>query len=377
MEFYIETGELQRAIKFLQVVAKVNEVGLPGRILIEANENNSIEFTVNSKPIAITHLARDVAVKTPGTISILYSKIKSFVTLSAPWNGTYGTKGFLFVAYGQDIKVFSDTVYEDGRTSKGKLKLDYFDPQMAIKPKSFNQPSFILNSNIFKTALSKIIYAIDPGETRPSIQGMNMRFDEENIYFAGTNGYVLSEYKVKNISNLTEGSFNLKYDYVMAVKRAVIEETQLFFEIDGGTIRTKFGDTCIYGSMVIGHLFPEYKKNLESYSNYVSLNKDVLSGILIQFGDVLDSDDYNRLTFSIKGNKLSVYNDYAQFEYDGDIEYQNTFEIDVNGVNMHNTVDAIKDDSILVKFSDNKSSLIFDSANFQDQKALILPISRR
>jgi hypothetical protein len=44
---------------------------------------------------------------------------------------------------------------------------------------------------------------------------------------------------------------------------------------------------------------------------------------------------------------------------------------------MIQTVDVIKDDKILMQFSDDKGVLLFDSGNFEDQKALIAPLRRR
>jgi DNA polymerase III sliding clamp (beta) subunit (PCNA family) len=377
MEFYIDTNELQRVVKLLGSTAKTNVVGPAGLILMEAFEDNTVSFLSNNGVLAISTTATDVIVKNPGTILVSYSAIKSFIMPFSPWNGTFGAKGFNILAEGNNISLKVDNIYEDGKKSKGKLKLDSFDAFSVRQPKSFDGDTFVLNSNIFKTAVSKILYAIDPNDNRQSIQGMNIRFDADNIYFAGTNGLVLSEYKIKNISELTEGNFVLKHSFIMSLKSAILEETQLSFGVNKSNIKVEFGNACLYGTMDIGSVYPNYAPNLEAFENTVKLSKEVLISGLAPFVDVLDSDDYNRLTLSIKDRKVVMYNDMAKFEYSGEVAFEGDFVIDINGILMSQTVYAIKDDSLYMKFSNDKGLLIFDSANFEDQKALITPIRRR
>ena len=44
---------------------------------------------------------------------------------------------------------------------------------------------------------------------------------------------------------------------------------------------------------------------------------------------------------------------------------------------MKETVEHIKDDKVLLKFSNETGCLVFDSSNFENQKALITHIRRR
>lgn len=377
MKFYIDTGDLQRIIKLLSVTAKLNTSETKGRILIEANEGNTVLFVSNNNSTAISITSNKVSVKEPGITSIVYSKIKSFVSSFKPWNETHGAKEFYFKSNDKSLSISVNNVYDNGKKSKGKLKIGLYNAFNIQKPKPFGEANFILNSNIFRTALSKVLYAIDPNEIRQFIQGMNVRFDKSNIYFAGTNGRMLSEYTIKNISNLKTGNFIFKYDFIMGLRRALGDETQLFFEIDGRSVKVQFDDVCFVGRMVIGHEFPDYNSNLEAFSNKIVLDKEILMSLLNPFIDVLDADDNNRVTFSIDDKKMSIYNDYANFDYDDGVGYDDKFIIDINGMFMIQTIDAIKDDKILLKFSDDRGCLIFDSANFNDQKALITPIRRR
>jgi hypothetical protein len=65
------------------------------------------------------------------------------------------------------------------------------------------------------------------------------------------------------------------------------------------------------------------------------------------------------------------------FDYDEKVDYDKEFVIDVDGKAMIDTVNAIKDDVLLLKFSHDMGCFIFDSGTFEDQKALITPVRRR
>ena len=98
---------------------------------------------------------------------------------------------------------------------------------------------------------------------------------------------------------------------------------------------------------------------------------------LSPFNDILDADDHYRLTFLVEKKKLTLYNDDASFICDCVIDYGKKFIIDLNGKKVYQTVEAIKDDIILIKFTNDVSHVIFDSGNFENQAGLVTYIKRR
>lgn len=377
MHFSIETSELQRIVRLLGVVAKVNIFDFTGQILIEANQDNTVLFTANNGSTTITIPTDKVKINTPGSVTILYSKMKGFINSFSLWNDSHGTKEFSFISDGNNLNILVNTVHENGKKSKGKLKLRCFNDMRLQKPKPFDKTSFILNSNIFKKIVAKIIYAVDSNEARVYIQGINISFEDNEIYFVGTNGLTLSEYKIKQSNNLVGTNYVLKYDFVMGLRRTLTEETQIFFEIDGQSVKAKFDNVVFSGRLVVGHDYPEYKPVLEKFTDTVVVNKEALMGVLSPLIDLLDSEDNNRLSLEIKDRKIALFNDNARFDCDFDVDHDGDFEIDINGKFLYSTIDAINDDKILIKFTDELGVLIFDSGNFEDQKSLITPIRKR
>jgi len=377
MDFSIETGDLQKAIKLLSVTAKVNVLDSTGRVLITADENSIVTFLSNNGSTSLSFTSDRVEVRVPGTAVIDYGKIKSFVSSFHAWNDEDGVKDFHLGLHNNFLDVSVVNTHENGKVSKGNLQLKVYDVNSVLEPKKFGKPNFVLNSNIFRTATSKVLYAINPSDTRAFLQGMNVVFTENEICFVGTDGQRLSEYKVKNISDLDEGMFLLRYDFIMGLRRVVDSESQLSFEFDDRTVKAAFDDVVFWGRTIIGHEFPDYKPILASFDNSIVLDKEVLMSSLLPFADILNPEDNYRLTFSLVNGEMILSCDMAEFTYDGAVEYDGSFVIDVNGQYMIQTIEVIKDDKITIRFSDDDGVLIFDSGNFGDQKALITPIRRR
>jgi DNA polymerase III sliding clamp (beta) subunit (PCNA family) len=378
MKFAINVDSLQRAIKVLGIVVRTNAEDGTGKILIESGHQGVI-FTANNGITAISFTATNVDILTPGAVAIEYGRIKAFVFSYKPWNGESGADNFQFVSDERHTKITIDNKYSNGKTAKGELRLNNFNSSLVTKLPPFGEVNFILNSTIFKTATNKILYAINPlvDNIQPALQGMNIQFDKDSIFFAGSNGVVLSEYQVKNMGDYVEGNIALQYDFIMGLRRLITENIQLLWDVKGNKVSVKFGEVIYVGRKIIGHEFPEYKPVLDRYTDYINLSKEFFIDALHPFVDVLDVDDNCRLTIEIKDKLLKVFNPQATIEAELDIAGGLDFSIDLNGKLLIQTIEAIKDDYILFKFSDAKGFAIFDSSTFNDQKALISSIKKR
>jgi len=378
INFTISTDSLQRAIKVLSVVVRANAVDATGRILIEATENK-VDLIANNGITAIIFSADKVKVTEPGTTSIAFSKIRSFAMSFKQWDGETGAREFGFTSDERIIKVSVSNIYENGKSSKGNLKLPVFNPALVSKPSAFGKPEFVMNSSIFRAATSKVLYAINPqvDVNYIALQGMNMNFDEDHIYFVGCDGVALSEYQVNNVTDKIDGSVNLQYDFFMGLRRLLNENMQSFWEITGNRVAVKFDDIVFIGRTIIGHEYPEYRASLDNYTDYLNLSKEFLMTTLAPFMDVLEPEDHFRLTMEIKDKTLKFFNDFANIETEQNIQGGLDFSIDINGKLLIQSVDAIRDDNVLFKFSDGEKPIIFDSSTFNDQKSLIQPLIKR
>lgn len=379
MEFSIGVGELQYIIKLLGISAKRNTEEPEGRLVIEA-QDNKVMFLANNGSVAIQYDYKG-AVAVDGAASVVFNKFFSFLNPFYPWDGDSGAKEVKFkLVDNKAVNMYIENVFEDGHISKNKLRLNYYNPYSVERPDSFGKPTFILNSNILKTAISKVQYVVNPAERREQIQGIKVEFDEDNVYFVGTDGVLLSEYRVENKNELAGEKFHIRYDFMTDLHKVlshIEEETQIFVEIDNNKIKAKFDQVYLEGRLNIGHEFPEHRPALESFTDTVLIKKMVLMGALNPIMDVLDKDDYNRLTIELNGKNFRIYSDDSNFEYDGELDFNGEFIADVNGKSLRKIIEAIRDDKLLFKFSHPLGALIFDSDLQRNQNTLITPIRRR
>jgi DNA polymerase III sliding clamp (beta) subunit (PCNA family) len=378
MEFNISTTSIQRAIKVLGVVVKANALDATGRVLIEAR-NGKVVFTANNNSTGLSFTATDVEILKEGSVAIVYNKIKSFVMSYKPWDEESGAKTFKFSATDKITKITVENVYQDNKSAAGELSLANFNTALTAKIPPFENVDFSLNSTIFRAAVNKILYAINPqlDFNQPALQGMNVKFDDDSIFFAGSDGVVLSEYQVKNVSGRIEGDITLQYDFIMGLRRLLVDDLNLDWEVKGNRVSVRFENILYVGRRIIGHEFPAYQAVLDNYTDHINLNKEFIMGSLYPFNDVLDPEDNFRLTLEIKDKTLRIFNIQAKIEAEQDIAGGFNFSIDLNGKHLIQTIEAIKDDYILFKFSDSKGFAIFDSSHFEDQKALISCIKKR
>jgi len=381
MEFKIETHELKYAIKLLSAAVVPSTTDSPGRILIEAS-NKGVLFLVNNNSVAVEYLSTNCEVKAEGKTSIIFSKLQTFILPFNSWNDKAGSKETTFKivekATEKFVLVHVDNVLDDGSNFDGELKLTIWDTYSIQKPNPFNKANFILNCGLMKSAISKILYAVNPDEVREHLQNIKVEFSNELITFVGTNGVSLSEYEMQNISGEKDSSFTIKYDLMAALEKTLpLDDTQLFIEVTPNRIKSKFNDVLVEGTQIIGREYPKYKPTLNAFSNQVKLNKKALLNVMVPAQGVLDPDDHFRLTVEIRNGKLHLYNDNVKFKSNLKLDFGEDFVIDVNGQLMKKTIESIIDDAILMKFSDATGVLIFDSANHENQKSLLTPIRRR
>jgi DNA polymerase III sliding clamp (beta) subunit (PCNA family) len=380
MEFSISVYELKLISKLLGICAKRNTEDPIGRVVIEV-QDNEIMFLANDGSVAIQYVSNKGATTSDGVASVVYNNLASFLTPFDPWDGNIGAKEAKFKLIDmKSVNMSIENVFDGGTVSKNKLRLEYHNAYSVARPDSFNKATFILNSEMLKTAINKVVYVINPSEKKEQIQGMNLLFNEDNVYFAGTNGVMLSEYKIKNSNKLNEVSFHVRYDFITALHRALAtleEETQVFIEIDNDKIKAKFGNVYIDGRLNIGRDFPHYKPPLESFTETVVLDKIMILAALDPIKDILDSDDYNRITVEMSDKRFKVRSEDYNFEWDGELDFDGEFIVDVNGKDVRKIIDAIKDEKLLFKFSHDLGPLIFDSEERRNQNTLITPVKRR
>jgi len=377
MEFYISASVLQKVVKQLGVVAKTNAKDFTGLISIEALEDNVIRFVANNTTNSLLVIVNeDVLVRTPGIFVVEFGKFKSFVLSFPAWSEGRGVKEFKIYVDNNKLFVSASNTTQNRKAAKAKLKLLGYDVYSVRQPMPFTGPMFSLNAALFQEATSKVLYAVDPADSRPFITGVYFAIEKERICFAGTNGRLISEYVFgTDQPNSTVGEFLLKYDFVVNLKRLVDNEDVIQFEFDEKSVKAKCNNRILYGRLLVGHQFPNYRAPLENFKHELVLDKDLFD--VSPMVESLNADDNFRLTIELQDGNLLLYNELAKLKYENVVDFSEAFTADVNGLFLKATIDSIKDSQVVFRFTHSDTPLIFDSAAHKNQRSLIMPLRKR
>jgi DNA polymerase III sliding clamp (beta) subunit (PCNA family) len=371
---------VQRAVKLLSVSAKVNTLSFEGRILVRAEED-SVKFLSNNGKTGVSYVV-PAKVITPGETSVVYSKIKSFLMTFQPWDGETGAEEFHFIMENGKMNIKTSVKHLNGQIAKSNLKVDTIRSDNIPKIEAVEEPNMILNSSIIKTAVDKVLYAVNPKDTQTNYaQCICMIFTEDHVSFVATDGRVLCEYKVNNDCSLKEGAYLLTHEFIMGLRRIIVDDVQLFWQIDKRIAKVDF-DNIIFQGYIQGinlkSEYPDYKKQFTLFDSSVELERDMLVNGLSSFVDILDGEDFNRVSFEIKDKKLSIRTDVSNFEVeDTNLPEDLSVIVDVNGKDMLNTLYSMSDEDVAIKFIDETKGLVFDSIGFEKQKAYVTNLMRR
>lgn len=380
MEFLVKTQDMQRAIKLLSVVAKVNTASFEGRVLI-STETDKVKFLVNNGKTGMVHTI-PAKVIDEGEVSVVYGKIRVFIMTFLPWDGTVGAEEFVFKSDGTKLSINASSLHLNGAVAKSELKVDLIETESIPRISSIESPNMILNSSIIKTAVDKVLYAVS---TKDSIVAYTMCicmiFSDEFIKFVATNGRVLCEYKVKNDCSIKGGAYLLTHEFITGLRRIITDDVQLFWHVSANVAKIDFDNTLFQGyiqQIDLKDQYPDYEQKFSLFETVISVDRDVLLSGLQSFVDILNGDDFHRVSFIIENNKLILNTDVSHFElFDESFPADLQMAIDVSGKDMLNTLHSISDSNIKLKFIDKDNGLVFESAGYDLQQAYVVNLVRR
>jgi len=375
MEFFIKTDAAQRAVKLLSVTAKVNTYSFDGQILIKTLEDKVLFLSNNGQSGISCEVPAKI--KSPGETTVTYSKMKSFIMTFASWDGETGSKEFQFITKAPRLNINVKTTLENGTKTNSSLKLDQMKSSAFVSHVKLNEPNLIINSSLLKSAIDKAIYAIDPNSGIDYVKGLRILVDGKTIRFTSTNAKVLSDYAVSgNNTKLEDGDYFLSYEFIMGLRRVLIDDAQLFFEITSKKTILAIDDVIFWSTTLSYKDYPEYMGIFEKFEKSIEVERETLLNGITSFADVLNTEDYNRVTVSVKDNVLSLISDDALFEYPGIIS-KDEFSLDVDGVALKNTLFALGDDTLKIKCIDSKHGMILESSGFEDHRAYVVNLTDR
>lgn len=286
-----------------RIVAKKNTLPILNNILFKA-EKGYLTLLATNLEIGIS-VKMGAKIEKEGSITLPAQLISNFANnLPAGENITLEAKeNKLKISGGQNKAIIKGMPADD----------------FPLIPNKKNNNLLELSSSEFKEALLKVMPAISFNEVRQELTGINILFQEKNIFLAATDSFRLAECEIKledkNKNKEEYENFKAKKNSVIIPAktlleliriipsnqeeniRIAIEESQIFFEINN----TKIVSRLINGK------YPEYKNIIPQDYKTKIIGKQNLIQSIIKMASIFSKKGNNEITLKINSEKKKIF----------------------------------------------------------------------
>lgn len=376
MDFTIPVQELQHIVRKVGYILKIADDSVIGMLLIEALDDR-VKFSGTDKDVQISIYSRNCVVSKKGKCLLQLRDIYSYIQKFMPLDNNQGTENFRIMSNDKVGTLKTKTVFLSGRPSYRSLTFKLFDTALIQPVKEFQDPQLIINSDIILEGLNKILHCVDPSEIRRALSGLYVSIDEDSIVFVGTNGVKLAETKLPITADIKQSAHILKYSMANAMRSVLDSNAQVFMRFEDRTIYIRCNDVYLVGGLILNEVYPDYKNNLQNYSNVITMPKYDLVDTVSTANSVLDKEDNNRLTMRFEGNKLTLKNDKLEAVHEFDYKFEHTLDVDVNGAFLLQILLDFVGSNIEICFNTGLEPIIFRVKNNPTHTSLLMPLRRR
>ena len=374
VEFKISVIELQNIVAKLANVIRINNDDTAGMVYIKAGD--SLEFSGTNGHVNVVINANEYEIIDKGKSLCKFGDIKGYIMRFVPLAEDYGTENFHFIVGEDEGKIKTKTLFRDSKPAYKTLKFELYNPAMYPVVKPFGKAQFILNSNILKQGIDKVLHCIDPTEIRNSLKGLSVVINNNEMTFAGTNGVSLVEDIIDVSVDVRQGMYLFKHDLSAILRSVLDDDSQVFVSIEGRHMYLKSNNIYIVGGLIIGENYPDYKA-MFGYKEIITFPRADFTDTIFTIQDVLDPEDNHRITLNFNKNKLLIKNDRVEAvqEFDGNFEAE--LDMDVNGVFLASLLKDFVGKDMEIRFVPENNYLTFVSKDDDKHTALLTVVLRR
>jgi len=380
MEFKIPVMDMQSVISRMSSIVKLNEDDLTSMILIEVGKD--VKFRCSNASITAVITSDQCEVISKGKALIKFKDIKGYILKFTPLADNYGTENFHFIADKDQSLIKTKTQFPSGKSSYRRLKFDLFNDAFSIKnytmPKPFDveKTQLIINSDILKRSVAKVLHCVNPAEIRKALTGLSVVVKNNKVIFTGTDGVKLTEF-ITDINTELEQDLNIfNYGFSSILYNILDNDAQVFMKFENDCIYIISNDIYIIGGLIIGEDYPNYKPMFELQKSINFPRVDFIDSDLAVM-DVLDEEDNHRLTINVNDNKLVFKNDRVEALHEFDDPFEFNLDIDINGEFLASILKDFVGDVLEVHFMEENNYVVFKSADNDNHTALLTVVKRR
>jgi len=261
MKFICTRENFKRAIFNLErVVSKQTTLPILNNILFEVDGGNLKLSATNLEIGAIVNIAAKI--EKEGRITIPAKLVSNFI------NNLPSGDNLEFEVIDQSLKIKSGSAKA---IIKGLSANDF-----PIIPRKTAEFQLQLNNHILKNTINRIITSIAFNESRPELTGINLILKEDELLFAATDSFRLSESKISiGAENMNGGAYPeligktsamiIPATTMQEVIRITAIDDQDFVKItiEDGQIFFEFRETILVSRLINGK-YPEYQHIIPS-----------------------------------------------------------------------------------------------------------------
>ncbi len=245
---------------------------------------------------------------------------------------------------------------------------------------------FSVSSNILKKIIFSIYFSMGNQDIYYYLNGMLIEFKDGFFFFVTTDSYRISIYK---LSIKYFSLFNVKQNFSLIISRKlvmelfkffdILEDKQVFFELDLNMIKISFENYIIYSSLINGS-FPDYSNIFISIKNYFFVDLDLIlfKNALLR-SSIISSSVLNYVNLYFKNNYLILTSDDSNnneikekilINYTG-----NNISINLNIKFILDILNSIQNSSkVRIYFKDDNSIVKILNFNNKFVNYMIMPI---
>jgi len=373
MEFKISVDELQSIVTRLTNVVQMNEENITGQVLVEVGDE--IKFKATSGSVSMMITAEEAEIITKGRGLFKLRDVNGYVMKFIPLMENYGTKEFHFIVDNDKGMIKTKTFFQSNKPAYKTLKFEIYNKDFPVL-KPFGEAQLIINSNVLKQGINRVLHCVNPSEVRQAITGVSTHLTNDKIVFAGTNGVKLAEFEVPINTDIENTYKVLSYNFASVLRTTLDDDAQVFVIFEGRNVYVKSNNLYISGTLIVGEDYPDYKPMFD-LTEVIQFPRIAFSDTIHSVMDVLDVEDNSRLTINFDDKTLTIANDRVESVQTFDESFAKDLDIDVNGEFLDSLLRNFIGENLQIHFTEGNNYLVFKSPDNEKHVALLTVIKRR
>lgn len=370
MHFEIDTKALKEAIDIVNHASSSgNLTPILENILLNA-QYKKIMLTSNNLEMAIEYV------------------ISEWVDIKSEWSFTVSSRFISsFISLVQDEKINIELLWNSSlwlKTPSSETKIKWIEAsKFPLIPVFKQEYSFSMSSADLKKAIEKTIFSTASGNIRPTLAWIHLSINEEEILFASTDSFRLSEYKTKNKTNIEKPvSIIIPSKTALELSRILPENTNVQLVISDNQILFTFWNIKLFSRLLNWH-FPDHRVFFpKSYSTKWVIQRQDLIIALKRINLISKENNFNtRMDFNADNwIELSTWDTEIwawRISLPASIEWENSM-IWLNSTYLIEALNVIKDDYVSLDFETSLSPIMLRWITEKDSdfeyKHIIMPL---